>query len=775
VRRHKGLLLAATGLIAATTALPAAAQEPALDQGEVQTVIVQVAAEGDAEAVAAAAGATPVAGPIAPDREVVGLEVSPAGLRRLRADHRVQAVLERGTFVEATLAQAVPKVGAPGRHAAGFDGTGKVIAVIDTGVATTFGGTLVGQACLAATRVGSSLDGHCGPSADRTRAFSQGCFDAGVCTDELLDAQAARPCTGTAVNCQHGTAVAAVAARHDAPIGVAPGAGVYAVRVFNPAGTGADLVDIYLALDHVVQMVDAGALDVSAVNLSVATSAIFTGDCRAAMGAAGTVYEQIFSELRARGIPAVVASGNDGSTSQLGFPACLPGAVSVGATDLDDDLASFSNRGAGLDLLAPGADEASGSSVNGMDIPGNSVGSWAGTSFAAPAVAGGFTLLALEYPEASVTHRTWFLQAAGVPVVEGSRTYRRLMLRPPAQVLLAQRMFPGEAPIGGATRVALGDVDGDGVADVVAHNPGRGVDRISYGGPGWRFTNHPLVANATYLPVVANVTGAADGPDDIIWYSPGTAADYLWAGQADRNLSSTPVTLHGTWTPHLGDFDGDGWDDVLWYAPGPASDLLWYGGPSGPVTAPLHLSTYVTMAVGDFDGDGHDDVLLDGAGTASDALWLGGARGTFAKTAIAIPGTAKLVVADLDGDGDDDVVVYRAGPASDQLWRGGPNVGTVAGGSGGFASTTIAITHSYVPVVGDLDGDGDDEILWYAAGPTPDPIWFGQPSGLAARTVNVNGTYFPQMADVDGVAGDDILWFRTTATVVPVWWSYEPP
>ena len=115
-----------------------------------------------------------------------------------------------------------------------------MIAVIDTGVAPTFGGTLVGQACFAATQVGPSLQGHCGPDEDVTEAFDATCFTLGVCSagaGDVLDPAAGRPCPvppAAASDCYHGTAVAAVAARHEPTPGVAPDAGVYAIRVFNP-------------------------------------------------------------------------------------------------------------------------------------------------------------------------------------------------------------------------------------------------------------------------------------------------------------------------------------------------------------------------------------------------------------------------------------------------------------------------------------------------------------------------------------------------------------
>ena len=491
--RNKTLMVLgiAAGL-ASTVVLPTRVEARAQDDGPTQSVVVQVADGEDPAAVAADADAEPAGEEPVGSEPVMSLRVTSSGLDELEQDPRVEAVLTRGTTVEPALAQSVVKVGAPGRHSAGFDGDGKVIAVIDTGVAPTFGGTLVGQACFAATQVGAALVGHCGTGSNQEQAFDQACFTAGVCSAQPLDAQAARPCPGSAQSCQHGTAVAAVAARHDAPVGVAPDAGVYAIRVFNPAGSTADLLDIYLALEHVVDMSDAGAFDIAAVNLSVATAQTFAGDCRTSLGAEGPLYDHVFGELRARGIAPVVASGNNGDTTQIAFPACVPAAISVGSTDLDDDLASFGNRGAGLDLLAPGADEASlGVAVDPMEIPGNTVGTWSGTSFSAPHVAGAFTLMAQEYPNASVAQSTWFLQAAGVPVAEGGRTYRRLLLRPAPEVLLGQVLFPGEAPVG-APRVALGDVDGDGRTDVVAHAPGPGADRISYGGSTWSFVTVPV-------------------------------------------------------------------------------------------------------------------------------------------------------------------------------------------------------------------------------------------------------------------------------------------
>ncbi|MEQ1788069.1 MAG: hypothetical protein ABL966_13525, partial [Acidimicrobiales bacterium] len=131
--------------------------------------------------------------------EVEAVAVPADDLDELRRAPGVDAVVPRGRSVSAEMAQTVVKVGAPSRWAEGYRGAGRVIVVIDTGVASTFGGTLVGQACFAASLVGPTLVGHCGPSSDVTAAYDQTCFDLGICDDadpnDVLDPDAGRPCS----------------------------------------------------------------------------------------------------------------------------------------------------------------------------------------------------------------------------------------------------------------------------------------------------------------------------------------------------------------------------------------------------------------------------------------------------------------------------------------------------------------------------------------------------------------------------------------------------
>ena len=181
--------------------------------------------------------------------------------------------------------------------------------------------------------------------------------------------------TGGADCFDHGTAVAAVAG--GATFGVAKGATLKSVRVLNCFGEG--------TLESILAGVEAVATDhqpgsPAVVNMSVTAPFLLQS------------LVDAVEAIVADGVTFVVAAGNgipqppDGQTSlpddACGWvPAAAPSAIAVGATDLADHEASFSNFGTCLDVLAPGVAVAT-SGMSGIVRPRN------GTSYAAPMVAG---------------------------------------------------------------------------------------------------------------------------------------------------------------------------------------------------------------------------------------------------------------------------------------------------------------------------------------------------------------------------------------------------
>jgi hypothetical protein len=243
-------------------------------------------------------------------------------------------------------------------HRDGLRGEGRTVAVVDTGVAE-------GVADLEG-RVAERwrCDPGCSPVASAAPGAPNPPPDP---ADPLLS--------------PHGTEVASVIAANDdggGTTGVAPRATIVSYRVDNQLGIPSSSVGS--ALTHI-----AADPDIDVVNLSLS-------------GTQWSEFEQgAIGAVLAAGKVVVASSGNFGNRIPQ-YPAAFLGVISVGATDADARIASFSSYGK-VDVVAPGVciavPEVAGlarPSVCDGDAAGDGVAYDSGTSFAAPIVSG---LLAL--------------------------------------------------------------------------------------------------------------------------------------------------------------------------------------------------------------------------------------------------------------------------------------------------------------------------------------------------------------------------------------------
>jgi len=192
----------------------------------------------------------------------------------------------------------------------------------------------------------------------------------------------------------HGTHVAGIAAGTQARVsfrtlrGVARNSDIVAVKVFDADGSGS-LLDVDRGLTYVRDLIDAGLTTVSAVNMSLGSDVFFTGTCDTFRPQTTALIEQ----LRTRGVVTVIAAGNSSKRTEASWPACISGALPVGASTTTDGVASFSNvsqRVADAGLMAPG--ESICSSVP-TTVASSGFACAGGTSMAAPHVAGAIVLL----------------------------------------------------------------------------------------------------------------------------------------------------------------------------------------------------------------------------------------------------------------------------------------------------------------------------------------------------------------------------------------------
>jgi len=440
----------------------------------------------------------------------------------------------------------------------------------------------------------------------------------------------------------HGTFVSttAVAPRNGVGMaGVAPDSVVMPIRVCGSEGCphSAILTGLEYAIDN-------GA---DVINLS------FGGYGKS------TAMEKAVRDAVAAGIVVVAAAGNHGLDTDTYpfYPASynIDGLISVGASDHNDALASFSNYGAkSVDLVAPGQ------SVIGGTLS-NSWGTGSGTSFAAPKVAGVVALI-----------------KAAKPTFD------------PVQV----------------ANLLSGSVD------VLSNLSGK----VASGG---RLNAGSAVAKPTNLIIEPGKQIALDDNNDEMFFYRNDGLFRFYDVRADGSmpkplLGGSDYTKGWSSITSV-DLEGDGQDEMFFYRD---DGLFRYYNVRADGSLPQPLSAgdgytkgWSSITAVDLDGDGQDEMFFyrdDGLFRYYDVRADGSLGSPLLAGSNYTAGWSSITAVDLDGDGQDEMFFYR----DDGLFRfynigAGGHIGSPVLAGDGYTKGWSSITAV------DLDGDGQDEMFFY--------------------------------------------------------------
>jgi subtilisin family serine protease len=257
------------------------------------------------------------------------------------------------------LAQSVPQINATSAwskqvNGANITGLGETVCIVDTGVSNhvALQDKVIGKHCFC------SVSGSCCPN--------------GLTEDE----------NATDDN-SHGTHVAGIITSQDSVYkGIAPDAKIVAVKVCDSAG--------YCSSSDMIAGVEFCISNSSVYNISVISISIGGGGYSDYCETTIPAMTSAINSARAKGILVSVASGNNGYTDKITWPACIKNATAVMAVDKSDSIAVYSNRNAMIDLAAPGG---SPSNKITSTVLNNGFDGKYGTSMACPHVSGATVLL----------------------------------------------------------------------------------------------------------------------------------------------------------------------------------------------------------------------------------------------------------------------------------------------------------------------------------------------------------------------------------------------
>ncbi|MCO5053821.1 MAG: VCBS repeat-containing protein [Verrucomicrobiae bacterium] len=332
--------------------------------------------------------------------------------------------------------------------------------------------------------------------------------------------------------------------------------------------------------------------------------------------------------------------------------------------------------------------------------------------------------------------------------------------------------------------IGLGDLNGDGRAELVVANANSNNISVllNHGDGTFQPRADYLTGNNPQSVVVADFTG--HGTNDVVVANLNSGVVSLLRGNGDGTLQpATTAALVTVGSSYVlaDDFNNDHQTDLAVLGLFGVSVFKGNGDgtfqPAVTTAGPFELDQ---LATADFNHDGLNDLVFNNYGANTVSVMLGNGNGSF-QTAVNYPAGTNLqsvAVGDFNGDGTNDLVAAGTG-------NGFPPSGTVAillgRGDGTFGPPTNCLADgSYHAVaVGDFNGDGQADLA--VAESTPGNqvhVLAGNGDGTFQPPVTFaagNNPAFIAVGDVNGDGRPDLAVANAAANTVSVLLNTDVP